>query len=177
MSINWDSARSMLERSLAEVEQALEALLSAMEQKTEALTHFDPDRVEVATTTCQVAAERLATAEQQRADALTVACQQLGLPLDPIPTLTMVADRAEGSAGDELRRRCRALRRLTRQIGRQNGLNGALCEQSLRHVNGFFAAVAKGMRANTGDSYGPSQQRTRAPAIAAAPVLILDRKA
>lgn len=175
MSINWDSARSRLERTLAEVERALEVLLQAMERKTEALTHFDPEHVEVASTACKVAAEHVAAVEEQRTDALAVACRQLGLPLEPVPTLAMVADRAEGPAGDELRRRRRALQKLTRQIDRQNGLNGALCEQSLRHVNGFFAAVAKGMRTNTGDTYGPGQQTAR-PA-ATAPVLILDRKA
>ena len=177
MSINWDSARIRLERTLADVEHALELLLQAMERKTEALTHFDPERVEVASTACNVAAERLADVEQQRQDALVAACNQLGLPLDPVPTLTMVADQAKGAAGDELRSRRRALKKLTRQIDRQNGLNGALCEQSLRHVNGFFAAVAKGMRTNTGDTYGPIQQTARPAATAAAPVLILDRKA
>lgn len=177
MSINWDSARSNLERALAEVQHALEVLLQAMEQKTYALTHFDPERVEVASTACHAAAERVAEAEQLRTDALVAACRQLGLPLEPVPTLTMLAARATGKSGDELLSRRKTLQKLTRQIDRQNGLNGSLCEQSLRHVNGFFDAVARGMRTNIGDTYGPGQGAPRSAAGSRTPVLILDRKA
>ncbi len=145
-------------------------LLDLAKDARAAVVSADPDLLARIVAEQEEWSARLEEAEAQRIEIALALGREFGLDSEKTPTLKAILARAPRESGLRLRslgQRLKSTAKQLRQVGERNAL---LLSESVEHVDGFFAALARACRESTGYRPDGSEKGSR-------PATVLDQQA
>jgi len=141
---------------LAEELELTGKLLDLAKDARAAVISADPELLAGIVAEQEECSARLEVAEARRVEMALALGAELGLSAPNAPTLKAIVERAPRESGLRLRSLGQRLKSTATQLRRVGERNALLIRESVEHVDGFFAALARTCRDSAG--YRPDGQ-------------------